>query len=66
MENPTYKRAYRVFQSFAYEIKAIPMDSSGMDVKKLRKTSARVAYVMPSHQYPTGVVMPIEILALRR
>ncbi len=59
MENPTYKRAYRVFQSFAYEIKAIPMDSSGMDVKKLRKTSARVAYVMPSHQYPTGVVMPI-------
>lgn len=59
MENPTYKRAYRVFQSFAYEIKAIPVDSSGMDVKKLRETNARVAYVMPSHQYPTGVVMPI-------
>lgn len=59
MENPTYKRASRVFQSFAYEIVPIPMDGSGMSVRKLRRTRARVAYVMPSHQYPTGVVMPI-------
>ena len=59
MEDPTYKRAYRIFQSFAYEIQAIPVDEYGMDVEKLRETKARVAYVMPSHQYPTGVVMPI-------
>ena len=59
MEEPTYKRAYQVFQSFAYKIDAIPMDAYGMDVEKLRMTDARVAYVMPSHQYPTGVVMPI-------
>lgn len=59
MENPTYGRAYRVFRSFAYEIKTIPMDENGMSVKELKKSGARVAYVMPSHQYPTGVVMPI-------
>lgn len=59
MEDPTYKRAYRVFQSFAYEIESIPMDENGMNVERLRETKARVAYVMPSHQYPTGVVMPI-------
>ncbi len=59
MEEPTYKRAYQVFQSFAYKIEAIPMDAYGMNVEKLRTTDARVAYVMPSHQYPTGVVMPI-------
>ena len=59
MENPTYGRAYRVFKSFAYEIKTIPMDESGMSVKELQRSGARVAYVMPSHQYPTGVVMPI-------
>ena len=40
MENPTYKRAYKVFRSFAYEIKAVPMDNNGMDVKKLRETNA--------------------------
>ena len=49
MEEPTYKRAYRIFQSFAYEIEAVPMDRSGMDVEKLKQTRARVAYVMPSH-----------------
>lgn len=59
MEVPTYKRAYQVFQSFAYKIEAVPMDDYGMDIEKLRKSDARVAYIMPSHQYPTGVVMPI-------
>lgn len=59
MENPTYKRAYRVFRSFAYEILPISMDENGMKVEELRKTNARAAYVMPSHQYPTGIVMPI-------
>lgn len=59
MENPTYRRAFRVFQSFGYEIKAVPMDENGICVKELQKSEARAAYVMPSHQYPTGVVMPI-------
>lgn len=59
MEEPTYERAYKIFQSFAYEILAVPVDGSGMRVEKLRETKARLAYVMPSHQYPTGVVMPI-------
>jgi GntR family transcriptional regulator/MocR family aminotransferase len=59
MEDPTYRRAYKVFQSFAYEVIPVSMDENGMDVEELRKTEARVAYVMPSHQFPTGTVMPI-------
>lgn len=59
MEDPTYKRAYRIFQSFAYQIVTIDMDESGMEVSKLKKEEVSAAYVMPSHQYPTGVVMPI-------
>lgn len=59
MENPTYKRAYHVFSSFAYEIETIPMDESGIRVEVLKESQARVAYIMPSHQYPTGIVMPI-------
>ncbi len=59
MENPTYVRAYRIFQSCAYPVLLVPMDESGMRVDCLRKTDAQVAYVMPSHQYPTGVSMPI-------
>lgn len=59
MENPTYKRAYRIFQSFAYPITTVDMDESGMKVKSLEKEDVSVAYVMPSHQFPTGTVMPI-------
>ena len=59
MENPTYKRAYRIFQSFAYRIYTVDMDDKGMRADKLFKLPVRAAYVMPSHQYPTGAVMTI-------
>ena len=59
MENPTYIRAYKIFRSFAYPISLIPMDDKGIRVDKLRESGAQIAYVMPSHQYPTGISMPI-------
>jgi GntR family transcriptional regulator/MocR family aminotransferase len=60
MEDPTYKQAYRVFERNGYEVIPIPMDASGMSASALKKTAAGLAYVMPSHQYPTGVIMPIK------
>ena len=59
MENPTYIRAYKIFRSFAYPISLIPMDDKGIRVDRLRESDAQIAYVMPSHQYPTGISMPI-------
>ena len=59
MENPTYKRSYKIFRSFAYDIVPVDMDAWGMAVDRLVQENVRVAYVMPSHQFPTGVVMPI-------
>lgn len=59
MENPTYKRAYRIFQSFAYRIYTVDMDDKGMRADRLLELPVRAAYVMPSHQYPTGAVMTI-------
>lgn len=59
MENPTYKRAYQIFESFAYRIVAVDMDENGMKISGLAETQASAAYVMPSHQFPTGTVMPI-------
>lgn len=59
IENPTYLRAYKMFQSFQYDIKAIKMDKQGICMEELRKNVVNLAYIMPSHQFPTGVVMPI-------
>lgn len=59
MENPTYIRAYKIFRSFAYPISLIPMDDKGIRVDRLEESGAKLAYVMPSRQYPTGISMPI-------
>jgi len=60
MENPTYKQAYRVLRGEGYPVIPVDMDRYGMDVERLACSSADVAYVMPSHQYPLGIVMPIK------
>lgn len=60
MENPTYKQAYRVFNGVGYPVVPVEMDRHGMDVEQLAASGADVAYVMPSHQYPTGIVMPVK------
>ena len=59
MENPTYKQAYRVFQSLGYEVCPVEIDANGMEPELLAKSGANAAYVMPSHQFPTGIVMPV-------
>ncbi|MCI8513241.1 MAG: PLP-dependent aminotransferase family protein [Lachnospiraceae bacterium] len=60
MEDPTYKQAYRVFERSGYEVRPVRMDDMGMDVRALRESEVGLAYVMPSHQYPTGIMMPIK------
>ena len=58
-ENPTYKQAYRLFRGLAYETVPVSMDKNGMKVTELSDSGADIAYVTPSHQYPTGIIMPI-------
>ncbi len=60
LENPSYKQAYRLFKNLSYEVCTVDMDEKGMDIQKLKKTKANIAFVMPSHQYPLGIVMPIQ------
>lgn len=70
VENPAYMRAARIFASGGYEVAPIGLDENGMRIDKLRESGAQIAYITPSHQFPTGVIMPIgrrmEILAWAR
>lgn len=59
MESPSYKRAFQIFSRAGYPVSLIPMDESGILVSELYESNSQIAYVMPSHQYPTGTVMPI-------
>ena len=60
LENPTYRQAYRMFANLSYEVCTVDMDDRGMQVSELRKSAADIAFVMPSHQYPLGIVMPLK------
>ncbi len=59
-ENPTYKQLYQLFKNLSYEVTTVDMDQYGMSVEKLYESGANMAYVMPSHQYPLGTVMPMK------
>lgn len=60
MENPTYKHVYRLFRNLSYQVETVGMDANGMQVSELEQTDADIAFVMPSHQYPLGTIMPIK------
>lgn len=59
METPGYRHAYDIFQRLGYDCCTVSMDRYGMNVAELQKSGAHIAYVMPSHQYPMGIVMPV-------
>lgn len=59
MEDPTYYQAYRVMTALGHTVRPVSLDGQGIEMGELERTGAGLAYVMPSHQYPTGIVMPI-------
>jgi GntR family transcriptional regulator/MocR family aminotransferase len=70
IEEPHYPALRRSFEAVGAEILALPVDGEGLPVAELPEAGARLACVTPSHQFPTGVVMPLarrlELLAWAR
>ncbi len=60
MDNPTYISAFKAFGKMGYEVCPLEPDESGMNPQLLEESGANLAYVMPSHQFPLGSVMPIK------
>lgn len=61
IEEPHYQGARRVFLAAGAQLTAVPVDAEGLHVGGLPTPPARVrlAYVTPSHQFPTGEVMSL-------
>ncbi len=58
MENPGYTKTARLFQNMGRKTVAIDVDEQGLPAEILKQSEAKVVYVTPSHQFPTGFVMP--------
>ena len=59
IEDPGYHVARKVFENHSYMIDRIKVDKNGISLDELNKTKSKLVYITPSHQYPTGVSIPI-------
>lgn len=60
VENPGYRAAGHAFAIAGARLHGVAVDSEGLDCAALARLSdCRLAYVTPSHQYPTGVIMSL-------
>jgi len=60
IENPGYRAAGHAFAVAGARLHGVAVDNEGIDCKALAGLGdCRLAYVTPSHQYPTGVVMSL-------
>lgn len=59
VEDPGYLRLTRIYQAMGCEVRHVPLDGEGVNLNALLNTGADVLHLMPSHQYPTGLVTSI-------
>jgi GntR family transcriptional regulator/MocR family aminotransferase len=58
-EEPAYDGAREVFVNSGYNILPIQVKNDGLDLRQLETSKAKIAYLTPSHQFPSGALMPI-------
>ncbi len=59
-EEPGYNEVRNVFSKNGFRILPIQMTRQGIDLKQLPFSNSNLVYVIPSHHYPTGAVMPVQ------
>ena len=59
VEDPGYARTHRILANNGAAVAFVPVDGQGMSARALAASGAQLAYVTPSHQFPSGVTMPV-------
>jgi GntR family transcriptional regulator / MocR family aminotransferase len=60
LEKPGYLRLHQIFKGQDVGLDLIPLDEQGISMEALYHTSANVIHITPAHQFPTGIVMPVQ------
>jgi GntR family transcriptional regulator/MocR family aminotransferase len=58
VENPSYQGTTEVLRAAAARLVPVSVDRNGLDPARLPAT-ARIVFVTPSHQFPTGAILPL-------
>lgn len=59
VEDPGYLRLSRIYEANNVELSHISLDENGIDMASVAESGADVLHLMPSHQFPTGIVTSI-------
>lgn len=59
MEEPGFPRLKNILRYSGIKLITIPLDSQGINANQCQSKKPTVIHVTPSHQYPTGIVMPV-------
>ena len=58
VEEPGFRLGREIFRSNGYAISPFAVHDGEIDIEALARSDVRLVYVSPSHQFPTGTVMP--------
>jgi GntR family transcriptional regulator/MocR family aminotransferase len=58
LENPSYQGTREILRAAGARVVPVPVDRDGLDPARL-PDHARMAFVTPSHQFPTGAILPL-------
>ena len=59
MEDPGYDGIRAVFANRDFHLHSVPVDEDGISLEALQDLNTTLLYVTPSHQFPTGAVLPV-------
>lgn len=59
VENPGYSRMYHLLKQIKVETVTVNLDAKGVDMKEVIQKNPNFLFVTPSHQFPTGRIMPV-------
>jgi GntR family transcriptional regulator/MocR family aminotransferase len=59
MESPGFKKIEQLFKANDVKLSYVNLDQEGLNIHELRNIKPDVIHLTPSHQFPTGIVMPI-------
>lgn len=59
LEDPVYPQLAQVYEHNDVFCRYLPMDELGVQPEVLESSNADILHITPSHQFPTGILMPI-------
>jgi GntR family transcriptional regulator/MocR family aminotransferase len=59
VENPGYRKPAMIYRSLGAKCCSVPLDENGVSIESLNECNVDVVHISPSHQFPTGITMPV-------